>query len=508
MKLTVKNFGPIREAEEIEIAPMTVLVGHSNTGKSYLAMLAYATISILTNPDIAWVPTSPTMKGVPSFQKAWQSKEGGVEFIEAHFMRWTERLSYIWKEEAERCFGYEDWKSLIRGKKKYSVVVSHSDDLKIDLTNPKNSKLKRGRITDSVYKLVQRHIVDTSVQESMVGIDPSVQDATEAEEAATMQRIRLRRILSRLSSALVGQCVQVLLYGAYRPNRPMVENHRTYLPNRPYSMKGASSVHYLPAIRGGIMQSHRTLVGALIRGATRGGIKQATESIPLFNGVLADFMEKVIDLEDSRRYPSRVRRIPKSGTMAHIGKDMEESILFGEIKIEKSESGYPDFRYHFDSGENPVNLSLMNASSSVSELAPIVLFIRHYLNAGDFFIVEEPEAHLHPEAQLLIADVLTQLVNAGVYVMITTHSDIVLEEIGNFVLHAKLEDDSGTNLKEEDCSVCLFRRPTGKVKGTKVEKVCFEPDSGFVTQDHLDESTKLYNKTAELLDRLDAKSDD
>ena len=68
-----------------------------------------------------------------------------------------------------------------------------------------------------------------------------------------------------------------------------------------------------------------------------------------------------------------------------------------------------------------MKLSLMNASSSVSELAPIVLFIRDYLKEGDFFIVEEPEAHLHPEAQLLIADALAQLVNAGVYV-ISYHS--------------------------------------------------------------------------------------
>ena len=85
----------------------------------------------------------------------------------------------------------------------------------------------------------------------------------------------------------------------------------------------------------------------------------------------------------------------------------------------------------------------------------------------------------------------------------------MLEEIGNFVLHAKLNDKSETNLKEEDCSVCLFHRSEGNVQRTKVERVGFDGDTyGFVTQDHLDESTKLYNKTAELLDRLDAKSDD
>ena len=498
MKLTVKNFGPIREAENIEIAPLTVFVGHSNTGKSYLAMLAYATIYVLTSSDIVWVPTGPDVKDVSSFQKAWQSKEGGVESIEAHFMRWSERLSYIWKEEAERCFGHTDWKSLIEGKE-FSVVVSNSSgDLKIDLTNPENSELKREEITDSVYELVRPHI-------DPVGIDTSVRDTTEFVDIR--QEIPIWDMLSNLSNALVEQCVQVLLYGVHRPTT--VENYRPYLPNRPYSMNDASSVHYLPAIRGGIMQSHRTLVGALIRGATRGGIKQATESIPLFNGVLADFMEKVIDLGDSERRLTRARRELQNFDTSKVGRYLEDKILFGDIVIEKSASGYPDFYYRFGSGKNPVKLSLMSASSSVSELAPVVLFIRDYLKKGDFFIVEEPESNLHPEAQLLIADALAQLVNAGVYVIITTHSDVVLEEIGNFVLHAKLNDKSETNLKEEDCSVCLFHRSEGDVQRTKVERVKFDGDTyGFVTQDHLDESTKLYNKTAELLDRLDAKSDD
>ena len=40
-ELEVKNFGPIVEAK-IDLRPLTVLVGPSNTGKSYLAILLYA----------------------------------------------------------------------------------------------------------------------------------------------------------------------------------------------------------------------------------------------------------------------------------------------------------------------------------------------------------------------------------------------------------------------------------------------------------------------------------
>ena len=47
LELTVTNFGPIAEAK-IELRPMTVFVGPSNTGKSYMAALIYALHSFFT----------------------------------------------------------------------------------------------------------------------------------------------------------------------------------------------------------------------------------------------------------------------------------------------------------------------------------------------------------------------------------------------------------------------------------------------------------------------------
>ena len=41
LQLTVSNFGPIAKAE-VDLRPLTVFVGPSNTGKSYLAILIYA----------------------------------------------------------------------------------------------------------------------------------------------------------------------------------------------------------------------------------------------------------------------------------------------------------------------------------------------------------------------------------------------------------------------------------------------------------------------------------
>ena len=57
-ELEVKNFGPIVEAR-IDLRPLTVLVGPSNTGKSYLAILLYALHRFLSEGSLSWDSFSP-----------------------------------------------------------------------------------------------------------------------------------------------------------------------------------------------------------------------------------------------------------------------------------------------------------------------------------------------------------------------------------------------------------------------------------------------------------------
>ena len=139
---------------------------------------------------------------------------------------------------------------------------------------------------------------------------------------------------------------------------------------------------YLPADRTGVMHAHSAVVSALIRGAAMAGLRP-TASLPLLSGVLADFIEQLIELDDpmDRRKPQR-----------DLGTQIEATILGGSVRLERSEiTGYPRFTYRPDGWKD--DLPLMNASSMVSELAPVVLYLRHMVNPGNLLIVEEPESH-------------------------------------------------------------------------------------------------------------------
>ena len=51
----------------------------------------------------------------------------------------------------------------------------------------------------------------------------------------------------------------------------------------------------------------------------------------------------------------------------------------------------------------------------------------------NFLVYEEPEAHLHPELQRQLARVLVRMARRGTRLLITTHSDVFVQEINNCV---------------------------------------------------------------------------
>ena len=88
-------------------------------------------------------------------------------------------------------------------------------------------------------------------------------------------------------------------------------------------------------------------------------------------------------------------------------------------------------------------------SSMVSELAPVILFLKHIINEGDLLILEEPESHLHPASQKEMARAIVRLVNAGIRVIITTHSDLFLGAMNNLMKLSFVDQDVLTELGRE-----------------------------------------------------------
>lgn len=79
-------------------------------------------------------------------------------------------------------------------------------------------------------------------------------------------------------------------------------------------------------------------------------------------------------------------------------------------------------------------IPLYLASSSARGLSGIYFYLKHIAQTNQMLIIEEPEAYLDAENQIKMARVLARCVNAGIRVLITTHSDYMLKEFNNLIM--------------------------------------------------------------------------
>ena len=465
VEIAVENFGPIAEAN-IDLRPLTVLVGPSNTGKTYFATLVYAlhgTFNGLSDSGLF----SPFEHG--KIMKILSELLTGLTTPKEEIQEILNKL-----DMRERHFKLSDISKEIR--QKLGIIIKDTDffreELQDELKNcfDLNSMSELMRLTGKGCNEVTTSLrigernqeywnIRTKVSESEVKIDNSI-----SLDSPTYDDIILLPTGWSASGEFLIDDNRVRVRGFSSPRRP--------------------SRYYLPAARSGIMQSHRIIASSLVKRTTRVGLERFPE-VPTLSGIIAEFMEKIILYDDDKKTPST--------EMVHLAETLETEVLAGQIRLKPSSSGYPDYRY-LPQGINQ-EIRLSQSSSMVSELAPLVLYLRGAVQPGDTLIIEEPEAHLHPGAQADMAVILARLVRAGVRVIITTHSDWLLEEIGNLTLEGLIgEQTNGPTswLLPEEVGAWHFQMDK------PVKEIAFHPRRGFSPKDYQNVAEGLYNRSVNL----------
>ena len=468
--INVKNFGPIEKAE-IDLRPLTVFVGESNTGKTYLAALIYA-----LHQNFGGISQFPWAGSIASyFSFFYRSRDrypqNRREALEQETLEVLEKLNMPgcpfkfsdlpqqvstrsksrltdqedFKNELERCFDLESASKLIR------FTGSRGNEMEVSLSVRDRDQTYwdfEARAAGSADPTITGHINPDMI---LLDANDSMRE-TEFNEISDVER----------------------LFQTLRTRR-----WRT------------GDSYYLPAARSGIMQSHGVIATALIKRATRIGLDRL--EVSTFSGMIADFLEQIVQYKERKRSSTRISR---------VAEQLETELLEGKIEVKRPTSdAYPEFMYRPDQAEEALRMS--HSSAMVSELAPLVLFLRGIVGRGDLLIIEEPESHLHPGAQTKIAQTLAGLVRAGVRVLITTHSNWLLQQIGNLIREGELrKQGESTNestdwLKEEEVGAWWFH------KNEPVTELPFNLTEGIEPEDHLDIAEDLYNRSAGLQNRLE-----
>lgn len=145
---------------------------------------------------------------------------------------------------------------------------------------------------------------------------------------------------------------------------------------------------------------------------------------------------------------------------------LEKKIICGQFSITQNGS----IQFHIKDGQK---LDFHLSSSTAKSLFGLDYLLKNELGEGSVLIVDEPEQNLHPDNQRYIARLLCKLANAGVNVIISTHSDYIIRELNNLILlsnrfkgYKKLMKTYGYEeselLKKEDVKGYIFKENTIK----------------------------------------------
>lgn len=138
------------------------------------------------------------------------------------------------------------------------------------------------------------------------------------------------------------------------------------------------------------------------------------------------------------------------------------------------------------------------ASSGQQEAVWILNVLFYYLlnNRKSYFIIEEPESHLFPNAQKLITEFISLAKNDGNKVLLTTHSPYILGTINNLLYANKISEKVET--KELDKIINPYMRlDFEKVSAYYIERglirPCLDEEMGAIDNAVIDGASEEIN---------------
>lgn len=209
--------------------------------------------------------------------------------------------------------------------------------------------------------------------------------------------------------------------------------------------------------------------------------------------LLKNYHDYALPVESNVEFTRNLKKIVKKDSF--IAKEYPNilkkfnDILGGQCKIDKNDNLY------FQPKGSNVKLEIGESSSAVRSLLSTIFYITHIAKPNDLLIIDEPELNLHPENQRLVAQILANLVNLGIKVFITTHSDYIIKEFSTLIMLNSEDDYLKTIVSEEGYSLNDLLKPQ-QVKMYVAKKALVKLDGNSKkTQNNTLISIKIDNKS-------------
>ena len=374
MKITIKNLGALKQAE-FTLGEMTILCGGNNTGKTYATYALYGFLSTWREGlsiDVASKNVSELMAE-------------GVTHIDIN--------SYI--ENFERI--------LFDGCARYSNFL------------PTVFAAQKDKFKDSSFAVTvaAEHIKPFGKYERRMKAASKelffiTKEETSSDVVVTLLVEKGRvRLPQDVIKKVIGDALKEIIFGQVFPNPFIASAERT----------GAA------IFRKELNFARNRLLEEMAK------TDQSVNPVDLLFKTYQDYALPVKDNVDFTRQLETLAK--KNSFIAEQHPDVLvtfSDIIGGEYRVTKN-----DELYYIPNGKK-VKLTMDESSSAVRSLLDIGFYLKHMAQPGDLLMVDEPELNLHPENQRRVARLFARLVNLGIKVFITTHSDYIVKELNTLIM--------------------------------------------------------------------------
>ncbi len=482
MKITLENFGPIKHFEFDTEDDFTLIFGKNNTGKSYAISAIYLVLKNIANVNHYNLlnPLSNFSQELREILLDSQEKDDIKKEIE-HLLKDT--ISAFLEKNINNSFlntfgSIENLENVFSNK--HLSIKLETEFFKVEIRiydkkmRIKNIEICREKITSAQYK-EKKHPTDNG-REIYFYIPENANDRIIFDDDGSRAFIfeKIGELTNEISQYIKG-------------------------------------FYYLPASRSGLYQALSSF-GQIVASLSlmRMYTNQKIE-LPSISEPVSDYFLGLSNIDNSKQ--------KEKNKISDITSKIEDEILNGKVEFDKETK-----KIIFRPNNTSLSLDLSYCSSMVSEISPIVSYLRDVVNSPENYgdrnildphedmisyltemhirgkytnlvkkslvFIEEPEAHLHPEIQVKLLEQFAELAKNDVKFVITTHSNYMFNKFNNLVISGDIDPEKSKAL--------LFKEtPEGS------ESITMPIDEfGVDDQNFVKTAENLYNEKLDLIEKI------
>jgi AAA ATPase domain len=379
MKIQVKNLGPLKEAE-FEVADLTIICGGNNTGKTYATYALFGFLHTWREMVSIDIDDSVIL--------SLQHNGGDSIDIEKYIRQSQEIINNACEKYGDKMAGFFATSSDALKETKFNIVVTPNDiEYWKSFTYEKSIESyyydepgtieitkKQGNLNVNVDLLAVWHLPD----------------------------------MANFCLSLISRSIEDILFAKYFPPVFIASVERT----------GVS------IFRKEIDSARSTLLDRMSKASN------SEQKLSLFQSKYQDYPLPIqfglnFNRAIGKRYHSNSSIMEKHPSILSDFAD----IIGGDYHFNEH-----DEIYYLSKENSSIRLSIYESSSAVRSLLDLGFYLKNIAEPGSLLIIDEPELNLHPENQRRIARLLARLVNIGIKVFITTHSDYIIKELNTLIM--------------------------------------------------------------------------